>query len=576
MAQTPVKVQEAKHDYLVLKSIRTINTQPSREALAEEEAAWIENLMPIGPAFMPAVSQVGASMTTLTATLQSMQFANIGTVNYQICFTTAGGAQAVNLANSSVVTIAAGATFTTPSMDQWKSERIVIADPDNGYFSWDGTLFYSPGSLATVTVTTSGSAYTSTPTVGFTGGGGSGASAVATLSGTGISAITITAVGSGFTAAPTVTFTGGTTATAGLATASAYIMPTGQEGSAVAVYSGRVWIGNGRTLNYTAPNTWYNTSTSDAAGSTTITEGFLRNEIKGLEALDNYLYVFGDSSIFIVGDLKVTGSITTFSFTNLTSTTGTTLPRTITSLERSIVFMNKYGVYAVFGASVQKISKPLDGIFPDINFDDDVSAGLVQIHNILCYAVNFTYQDENATRAIQAVYFDGKWFLTSQGSSIIFVSPAELDGELNLFCTSGTDLRRMYSDSTQTIATTLQTGLYSLGNPIFDKQLSRAGLEYTAQGLTEFTLQVDTEDNSARLGGTASSQIIWLNNNGQSIQWINTATSTIAWYSTGFDTFSKSGPLTGKYLGATVECNAAGFTINGVLFEYIPRASWGP
>ena len=152
----PVRLDEKKHEYLVLKEIKTINTQPSREALGPEDAYWLENLMPIGQSYIPAVPQVGASMTTLTAAIQSMQFASLGTVDYKICFTTAGGAQAVNLGNSSVVTIAAGGTFSSPTMDQWKSERIVIADPDNGYFSWDGTLFHPPGSLATITVTTGG------------------------------------------------------------------------------------------------------------------------------------------------------------------------------------------------------------------------------------------------------------------------------------------------------------------------------------------------------------------------------------------------------------------------------------
>jgi hypothetical protein len=564
---------EKEHEYLILKKARGINTQPSREALKPEEFAWLENIMPIGNAFLKVVPAQGTATATIAAN-QSMQFATLGTVNYQICFGTAGGAEAVNLANGNVVTICGNGTFSgAPSMDQWKSERIVIADT-SGMYSWDGTLFHSPGSLATITVTAGGTGYTATPVVTITGGGGSNATAVATLSGTVVSTISITAPGTGFTAAPAIGFTGGTAGAA--ATASASIMPTGMGGDAIAVYSGRVWAFNGRLISYTAPNSWYDVATANAAGSTTITEGSLRRKIYGAKALDNYLYVFGDSSIIIIGDLKVTGSITTFSTTFLSSTTGTTLPETITAMERAIIFVNKYGVYALFGASVQKISKDLDGIFPDIDFSQPVSAGLAQIYNILCYAFNFTYQDTNSNRSLQAVFFDGKWFLTSQGDSLRFVSPATIDGVLSLWGTSGTDLRMLYADSEASIESMMQTGLYDLGNPIFDKQTITAGVEYTAPAAASLTLQVDTESDTVAVNSAAGSSLTWYNASGNEITWENNAAQEITWITTAFllDYFPAS--VVGKYLGATVTSSSPQLVLNGTLIEYVRRAPWGP
>lgn len=136
--RTSAQNKEKKHEYLVLKKVKGVNTQPSREALGEDEFAWLENAMPSGDAFIETVPQVGGSTATITSAIQLMHFATIGTVNYQICFTQAGGAQAVNLASGSVVTICAAGTFTAnsnPDMDQWKSERIVIGDTAKGYFS---------------------------------------------------------------------------------------------------------------------------------------------------------------------------------------------------------------------------------------------------------------------------------------------------------------------------------------------------------------------------------------------------------------------------------------------------------
>lgn len=60
-----------------------------------------------------------------------------------------------------------------------------------------------------INVTAGGTGYTSEPTVTLTGGAGSGATAIASVSAGAVSSVTITNPGSGYTAAPTVGFTGG-------------------------------------------------------------------------------------------------------------------------------------------------------------------------------------------------------------------------------------------------------------------------------------------------------------------------------------------------------------------------------
>ncbi len=63
--------------------------------------------------------------------------------------------------------------------------------------------------VSSVTVNNQGSGYTSAPTVTISGGGGTGATATARLTGDKVTAITVTAPGSGFTTQPTLTITGG-------------------------------------------------------------------------------------------------------------------------------------------------------------------------------------------------------------------------------------------------------------------------------------------------------------------------------------------------------------------------------
>lgn len=63
--------------------------------------------------------------------------------------------------------------------------------------------------VSAITVTAGGTGYTSAPTVALTGGGGTGATAVATVSNGAVTKVTVTNPGTGYTSAPTVAFSGG-------------------------------------------------------------------------------------------------------------------------------------------------------------------------------------------------------------------------------------------------------------------------------------------------------------------------------------------------------------------------------
>jgi uncharacterized repeat protein (TIGR01451 family) len=104
---------------------------------------------------------------------------------------------------------------------------VVVSDPIPS-----GLILQSSGnSVVSVAVNAGGSGYTAAPTISFTGGGGSGAAAVATVSGGVVTAITITNGGTGYTSAPGVVITptsGGTgaSATASLAAVSGNVSYT--------------------------------------------------------------------------------------------------------------------------------------------------------------------------------------------------------------------------------------------------------------------------------------------------------------------------------------------------------------
>tara|TARA_B100001113_G_scaffold60027_1_gene45450 strand:- start:11104 stop:12237 length:1134 start_codon:yes stop_codon:yes gene_type:complete len=63
--------------------------------------------------------------------------------------------------------------------------------------------------IASVTVTSGGTGYSSAPTVSFTGAGGTGGAGTTVLSSGAVQSVTITAAGRGYTSNPTVVFNGG-------------------------------------------------------------------------------------------------------------------------------------------------------------------------------------------------------------------------------------------------------------------------------------------------------------------------------------------------------------------------------
>ena len=130
-----------------------------------------------------------------------------------------------------LVEIGATEDFLSVSADGGSDFTFINKNP--GEFEWPETSKIKIGDAAflttevgSISVDNPGSGYISAPTVDITGGGGSGATATATVSNGGVGSITVTDGGSGYTSAPTVDITGGggsgVEATATLATGSMY------------------------------------------------------------------------------------------------------------------------------------------------------------------------------------------------------------------------------------------------------------------------------------------------------------------------------------------------------------------
>jgi hypothetical protein len=340
----------------------------------------------------------------------------------------------------------------------------------------------------------------------------------------------------------------------------------------IASFSGRVFIAAGRTIYYSAAGS-YSDFTSVSAGSFVLTDSTLHGNIQQILSANNFLYIFGDDSINVFSDVRVdTTGVTIFTNTNVSASVGSKRPYAIFPYFRSVLFLNDYGIYALVGSTTSKLSDGLDGMFPNIDFSYPIYAGQVLLNNILCAAFNFRYYDAIFTlsyRYVQAVFFDKKWFITSQDDALGFVTSVPVAGLITMFGTSGTSLYQLYGNATATITSRVQTALLPMTDPIRTKQALKIGIEATSTPTSPVSLQatVDSE-NQASPPYTLTSTVSWTNNNLQIINWSNNSNVVIGWATVGYELFKTDASMYGKYLGITVTSSNPGFYYNGFEFEH--------
>jgi hypothetical protein len=574
---------EQKKSYFVSKDFKGVNVKNNRTAIGEGEFAWLENAQPIGFGNIKIVNGPNTVVSNaFSNTVTYMASANINNTEYMFAFQENGSAQYVNLETLTPGNIAAANTFSNADVQivQWKNDRILIIDPARGYKTWDGTNLVSIGSIGTVTVNNGGANYVA-PTVTFGPPGETGgvtATGEAVLVANAISQIIVTEAGSGYTSAPTVTISDSTGVNANV-TCTLF----NQNGTSVATFGGRAWIADGRTVYYSAADT-YNDFVSVSSGFITLTDSTLRTDIATIIAANNFLYIFGEDSINVFSDVRVNSTTgeTLFTNTNVSASIGSSFKYAIFPYFRSMLFMNRYGIYALVGATTSKISDEIDSVFPDVDYTKPITAGQVLINNILCACWTFTYNEPtNGTttpRKIQAIFFDRKWFFTSQGDTLTRTAPAVISGNLIMYGTTGQNLIRFYQDSANGIEWEISSALWPMGDPIRDKQALKVGIEATlTSGFANFDCTIDSENQIAP-PITFQNSIDWVNNTNTIIAWTNNNSVTLGWLSnfivggSNYYLYRSDAKMYGKYLGLTLTGDTPPLTFNGFQLEHELRA----
>lgn len=544
----------------------------ARTRIKDNEVFFNENVQPIGPGQQRILEPRGEIIATIAPGIATMFPANLkcggSEVERLITVNADGSMSAVNPLNGSVTTIGPAGTFTTKArITVWEDTPLLIGDPTKGYFSWDcTTLIKYPLALTGDTHTNAIIDAIAPGTTGLMPG--------MAISGPGIVAgSTILTVDSGVK----ITLDRNTTATAaGVAVTIGAGAPTSVRD--LAVFEGRVWLVTAsRTISYTAPASYTDFRTVTGAGAAQIPDSIFVGSITRLLSALQVLWILGPAAINAISNVQAGGTpvLTTFSDTNIAASVGSVFPSSAASFFRSFLFLSPYGVYAIVGATPQKLSDNLDGLFPLLDFGTDAPSAAFTVNNVFVWAVLVTYQDPDAgARPMLLAFARNAWFLISQGDDLRWITGlVDPDtGMPNLWGTDGVNIFQCFAGADPGFFD-WRTKLMDFGELTTRKQLMDVAGEFVSDDVIDCTIYAENESASAQI----DTEIV--------------AQNTITFVGAGPITFVGAGPIIwvtsgislargrvesfeGNYLGLRLTGTSKPFVIAALAFRLEPRGPW--
>lgn len=338
--------------------------------------------------------------------------------------------------------------------------------------------------VVSVTVVNGGTNFTTTPTLTFTGGGGSGAAGTVVLSGGAISSVTMTNNGSGYTSAPAVFVSIGANHAA---SAFATMMPFGISGTTIETFSSRVIVGapfqsgtapSGGIFSLSAPQSLVNFSTAAGGIQFTSNDRFLRSRYVVMRQSNGYLYPFGDSSVSVMSNIQTGGSptLTTFNYQNVDPQVGVAWRDSCQDFGRTSLFANSLGIFGLYGGAVTKVSTKIDHMFANAVFPAGggvtPSAAVANIRSIKVYMVLMTTLDPTTgqIRKVMAAWDQTNWFVISQGLDLIYIGTQEVNSNLTAWGTDGTKLCPLLTRPSSSLQKKYSSKLYGAQDVMITKQ----------------------------------------------------------------------------------------------------------
>jgi hypothetical protein len=519
------------------KNFKGVNLNVPRAAIPDNQFAWMENLMPVDHGNLRAMYREGPNVYTAPGgkTIVNVVFFNIGTAPQAIVFLNDGTAQQFNTSSGFVVNVSTvvGTFFAggfLPAAAQWNASGIVIATEatnPNGYYAWDGTTLFGPGSASPAWLNNG---------------------------------------------APTT-------------------MPSGVHGNAIEVYQNRAWVAKPptstvpATLTVTAPANGADFLTADGSNSTPQQDSSLRYQFNVLRQSNGFLYLFGDSNTSAVSNVQTGGTppVTTYANQNVDPQVGCAFGNTAQLFGQAVIFANPHGVWVLSGGVVQKASHELDRLFSNANFSIVPTAGVASIFGTKCYVILLNAPDQNNTSRNLLLLWDTRqwWVASTINTGTLAVYGQEFNSILTAWGTDGTNLFKLFQAPSTALQKVLKSKLHATGDDdngfITYKKLYRFYFEsedYSGDGVT-LTGTMDTDMTGVALTvSNLGAALIFLNNSAQTLIFVNSLSQTLIFTSATAGIVGSDVAAYGRLLGITETVVGGDFALVAYLMVYSYDATY--
>jgi len=501
---------------LVFGQWTTTNTNGSRPAIKDPELYYTDGFMPVGDGRLRTMPDVGpALVNAFPNQIVFYDFFNIGTTPYCV-FVTSDGSVWVFVTNSNPVTV---------------------------------TLISGPGTITSL----------SPSSIGISQWGSQ-------------FLIVVSSQTNGYFLWDGTTFYRPGDAVPGFTT-----VPTGVSGTAVEIYQQHVWVANGATITFSAPQSITDFSTGSGGGSFTSNDSFLRVGYTELKSTNGFLYLIGDSSINYISGVATGGGpppVTTFTNQNADPEVGTPWPGTVDVLSSAIVMANPWGAHVSYGGRVNKISEPMDGVYNTVpnfgGFTPSACKAIVYGKRVWCLLLpvvsTITGQISNTILIWSPV--SNRWFLTHQSVNLVYIQHEEINSFITGYGTDGHSIYRLFQQPSVSFQKSFQTKLrWAREGYLVTQATNRIwGLMEIFSTLdASLNISVDNEITSASQTTTLVGAVAtWTNNADAIVTWFSGA-SVVTWFVVGNTAVAVLSPSSiaqqGVLLGLTVTTMAADISV---------------
>jgi hypothetical protein len=253
----------------------------------------------------------------------------------------------------------------------------------------------------------------------------------------------------------------------------------------------------------------------------------------------------------------------TFNYQNVDPQTGTIWRDTCIDYSRSIIFLNAFGVFGVYGGSASKISGKLDDLFTNLvlpaNGGVTPSGAVANVFSQKALFFLMTIKDiyTGDDRTVLIGWNERDWFVASQSVDLIQIGSQEINSDLYAWGTDGTSLYPLFTTPSTSLTKSLSTKLYGVQSGIVVKQAM--GLYIQAQDLTTngsgISFSTETIDNEFGSYPVPNALVF------PSTVPANPPFSPVL--------CTESGDVQGVELGVTLKSTSADFAINYLALGYI-------